>query len=259
MDSLKKGEYMALAQSVQRKIMWLTPQSILELLARIQPRFVISLLCHWVNEKNPNIGERFLTPRFINPVGVAKKMSQLSTLAILNLLRQDNSLWHFYVATPNEGAVINLSALPYILLEIMFDLGGPEGRDKVADVVAKSRTTIGGGVQKDMLKNFKTDTVLDLFDKMQEMEVNMIFKNFRPSPPDNNDIKILAFWLNHWDLRMQRTRQPLKSAYWLGKLPGPQAYEVEREMKNLEFRRKFDDVPGIFEANQSWRKAHAPK
>ncbi len=242
---------MALAQSVQRKIMWLTPQPILELLARIRPRFVIGLLCHWINEKNPNVEERFLTPRFINPVGVAKKMSQLSTLAILNLLRQDESLWQFYVATPKNGMIFNLTALPCILLEITFDLGGAEGRKKVVDVVTKSRVTIGGQIQKTILKAFKTDTVLDIFEMIPPVEVNMILKGMR----FDEDIPVAAFWLNHWDLRMLRTDKPPKSAEWLGQLPGEQAFKVEEALRNLEFRRKFDLAPGIFRYENAWKKA----
>jgi hypothetical protein len=221
------------------------------------------LLCHWLNEKNINIEERFLAPRLINPVGVAKKMSQLSVLAILNLLRQDESLWQFYAANLNGGIIINLAALPFILLEITFDLGGEEGRKKVSNVVAKSRTTIGGFKQGQILKAFKTDTVLDIFEMIPEMETNMIFKNLRsnrdPKTGEDPNIELLAFWLNHWDLRMQRTNQPPKSAFWLGRLPGEQAFKVERKMRELEFRRKFDLAPGIFEKENAWRKAQAPK
>ena len=254
---------MALVQSVQRKVMWLTPQPILELLARIRPRFVIGLLCHWLNEKNIIIEERFLAPRLINPVGVAKKMSQLSVLSILNLLRQDEGLWQFYAATPDGGKTVNLTALPYILLEIMFDLGGEEVRKKVADIVTKSRTTIGGFKQLQILKACKTDTVLDIFEMIPEMEINMIFKNLRsnknPQTGDDENIEILAFWLNHWDLRMESTTQPLKSAYWLGKLPGDQAFKVEMTMRALEFRRKFVPTQGIFDEEHAWRKARAPR
>jgi hypothetical protein len=246
---------MALAESVQRKIMWLTPHWVFEALARFQPRFVISLLCHWLNEKNPKVEERFLAPRFINPVGVAKKMSKLSDLSILNLLRQDESLWQFYAPNLEGGKVFNLTALPYILLELMFDLGGEEGRQKVIDVIAKCRTRIGGFKQGQILKAFKTDTVLDIFEVLPETEVNMIFKNLR----SDDDIDIAAFWLNYWDLRMQRTNQPPKSAFWLGKLPGQQAFKVEKKMRDLEFRKKFDLAPGIFEKEDAWRKAQAPK
>lgn len=252
-----------LAPSVQRKIMWLTPKALLEVLARSHPKFVISLLCHWVNEKNPNVEERFLTPRFINPVGVAKKMSGLSVLSLLNILRQDESLWQFYVATPNNGTIINLSVLPYILLEIMFDLGGEEGRKKVAEVVAKARVTIGGPKQLNILKTFKTDTVLDIFEMISEMEVNMIFKNLRINPKvpprDDQNVQILAFWLTHWDLRMQRSKKIPKSEKWIGKLPGEQAFRVESVMRELEFRRKFSPAPGIFEAEDTWRRAREPK
>ena len=70
-------------------------------------------------------------------------MSQLSVLSILNLIKQDRSLWQFYVATPDGGKVINMAAVPYILLQLMFDLGGREGREKVAQIVRKCRTTLG--------------------------------------------------------------------------------------------------------------------
>ena len=82
-------------------------------------------------------------------------MSKLSTLSLLNLLRQDKSLWQYYMANAKGGFVGNLPPLPYILLEIIYDLGGEEGRQKVRDVVQKSRMTIGSPNQADILENFK--------------------------------------------------------------------------------------------------------
>ncbi len=225
---------MKLAPSVQRKIMWLMPASLFEILARTHPKFVIKLLCHWLNEKNMNVEERFLAPRLINPVGVAKKMSQLSVLSILNLLRQDESLWQFYAPNPGEGFIFNLKVLPYILLELMFDLGGTEGRKKVAGIVVKCRTTIGGAKQLGILRNFKTATVLDVFEMLPPTEVGMILKNFQC------ETKMTAFWLNQWDLRMERMELPMKSAYWLGQIPGARAYEIEKLLKDLEFRSKYE-------------------
>jgi len=232
---------MKLAPSVQRKIMWLMPASLFEILARTHPKFVIKLLCHWLNEKNMIVEERFLAPRLINPVGVAKKMSQLSALSILNLLKQDESLWQFYSPNVKGGFIFNLKVLPYILLELIFDLGGKEGREKVAKMVAKCRTTIGGAKQLDILRNFKTDTVLDLFEMLPPTEVGMILKNRQC------EIKMVAFWLSQWDLRMERMELPMKSAYWLGQIPGERAYEIEKLLKDLEFRRKYGHLGDLYD------------
>lgn len=238
---------MELAPSVQRKIMWLTPMPFLEFLSRAYPKFVIGLLCHWLNEKNAIIEERFLAPIQIAPVPVAKKLGQLSVLSILNLLKQDERLWQFYAPTVNEGVVINLTALPYILLELMFDLGGKDGREKVRDILVKCRTTIGSGKQLDLLRAFKTDVVIDLFEMMPEAEVGMILKNFQCDPA------MVAFWLNHWDLRMERTDQPPKSAYWLGKIPGRRGFDIEAAMRALEFRRKFESVGDLYKYQKDWK------
>jgi hypothetical protein len=235
-----------LAPSVQRRILQLTPATLLDRWSRSHPRFVIRLLCHLLNEKNINIEERFLAPRLIAPVPVAKKMSQLSELSILNLLRQDESLWQFYAPNPHGGIIINLKVLPYILLEIMFDLGGKEGREKVVQVIAKCRTTIGGAKQLDILRNFKTDTVLDLFEMLPPMEVNMILKN------PGCEVELAAFWLNHWDLRMQRMEQPSKSAFWLGQIPGKRAFQIEQLMRQLEFRKKYEPVGNIYDYKNEW-------
>jgi hypothetical protein len=207
---------------------------LLEFLARTNPKLVIKLLCHWLNEKNPNVEERFLTPRLINPVGVAKKFSQLSVLSILNIIRQDASLWQFYAATPFNGVTFNLKVLPYILLELMFDLGGPEGREKVVKVIQKCRTTLGGGKQAEILKNFKTDTVLDIFEMLPQTDVGMLLK----SGMRMDDLNIVAFWLTHWDMRRKETKQSPISVQWLGRLPGDRAFRLEKLMKELEFRRE---------------------
>ncbi len=240
---------MRLAPSVQRKIMLVTPIPLLELLARTHPKFLIKLLCHWLNEKNPIVEERFLAPRLINPVGVAKKFSQFSVLSILNILRQDASLWQFYAATPFNGITINLQVLPYILLELMFDLGGKEGREKAAEVVKKCRTILGGGKQLQILKNFKTDTVLDLFEMFPPTDIGMILKN------PGCDERMAAFWLGQWDLRMQRMEMPMKSAYWLGQLPGERAYAIEKLLKDLEFRRKYERIGDIYNYKSEWKRS----
>lgn len=236
---------MALAPSVQRKIMWLTPQPILELLARIRPEFVIRLLCHWLNEKNPNIEERFLAERLINPVAVAKKMSQLSVLSILNLLRQDESLWRMYVPTPTGGITINLKPLPYILLQLMFDLGGQDGRNKVLDILLKCRTTIGGGKQGELLKNLNIESVVDLFEmlveKNQHGEVRMCL--------NGSSNEVVAIWLDHWDRRSNRSDQPAQSSLWVAKLPAEKAFAIEKLLRELEFRRKYEDTTSIYDYN----------
>lgn len=236
------------APTVQRKLMWMTPTPVLEMLARAHPRFAISLFCHWLNEKNINIEERFLSPRLIAPVPVAKKFSQLSELAILNILRQDERLWQFYVPTPAGGTIINLGVLPFILMEITFELGGKEARQKIATVITKCRTTLGGGKQAQILKVFKTDTVLDLFEIMPDGEINMIFKNM------SCGIELIAFWLNHWDMRMLRINQPAKSEIWLGKIPGERAFEIEKALRALEFRKKYEAQEHIYDYKNEWKE-----
>lgn len=225
---------------VQRLMMYVTPIWLLNIMCRVCPKTAIGLFCHWLNEKNPDFEERQIAKRRINPVPVAKKLSQLSVLSILCLLRQDDSLWKFYAPNLTGGAIINLKPLPYILLELIFDLGGKEGRNKISQVVQKSRTTIGGAKQIDILRNFKTDTVLDLFEVFPDGEINMILKNV------SCETKMIAFWLTHWDLRKQLTDQPGKSEYWLGQIPGMRAFEIEGHMKDLEFRRKFAMVGDIY-------------
>lgn len=239
---------MKFAPSVQRKIMWLTPVALIEMLCRERPAFVINLLCHWLNEKNMNIEERFLAERLIAPVPVAKKMAQLSELSILNLLKQDESLWKMYIPTVSGGMFIKLKVLPFILLEIMFDLGGKEGRQKVAKVVEKCRTTLGSGKQVQILCEFKTDTVIDLFEMFPPSEVGMILKNA------SDKTEVVAFWLSHWDLRMQRLELPMKSEYWLGQIPGERAFKIEKSLRDLEFRRKFDPIGDIYEYKDDWKR-----
>jgi hypothetical protein len=241
---------MALAPSVQRKIMWMTPKSLLEVLCRTRPKFVIQLLCHWLNEKNPNVEERFLAPRFLAFGPVAKKVSQLSVLSILNLIKQDRSLWQFYVATPDGGKVINMAAVPYILLQLMFDLGGREGREKVAQIVRKCRTTLGNQKQREMLLNFKTETAIELFEVFLEIfpgnvEIRMCLVN--------STDEAIAIWLDRWDLRMKRTEQPPVSPYWVGQLPGERAFKVEKLLRELESRRKDDSYSDIYDYDNEWR------
>lgn len=222
---------MELASSVQRKILELTPIFLLESLCRRRPEFVIRLLCHFVNEKNPNIRERELAPRFIAPVPVAKKLSKLSVVAILHLLNQDENLWQMYLA---GVGVIPFAGLPYILLELIFDLGGQEGREKVRDIIARSRVTIGGRRQGQILEYFRTDTVLDLFEMLPAMDVRMRLLL--------SNVHAVALWLTHWDLRMDEIGRPPKSSYWIAQLPGERAYQIEHLMRDLEFRRKYQDL-----------------
>jgi hypothetical protein len=237
---------MGLASSVQRKILNLTPRLWLEILCRKRPKFAIELLCYWINELtviHESGIERALVERQPMILPVVKKMSQLSTLAILNLLKQDESLWKLYM--PGAGFV-NLKPLPYILLEIMYDLGGSEGRQKVLEIASKVRVTLGGQKQGEMFENFKAATVIDLFEQLPAMEVKMRLQFSSP--------RAVAFWLDFWDREMQRLDQPMKSAYWLGQIPGERAYEIELLMKQLEFRKKFESYGGLYEYKNEWKE-----
>jgi hypothetical protein len=230
---------MKLASSIQRIILDLTPVFWLDLLCRKRPKFAIDLLCYWVNELTPiqESGlERELVERQPMLLPVVKKLSKLSTLAILNLLKQDSSLWKFYMAGPG---LMNLKTLPFILLEIMFELGGTEGRKKVLEVAMKVRTSVSGFKQGEMFETFKASTVLHLFEQLPEGEVKMRLQFSQP--------KAVAFWLDYWDREMQRLDQPMKSAYWLGQLPGERAYEIELLMKQLEFRRKYEHQSNAYD------------
>lgn len=228
--------------SVQRLMLYLTPIWLLDIMCRLCPKTVIALLCHWVNEKNPDLEDRMLAERLINPVQVAKKMSQLSTVSILYLLKQDESLWKMYLpgigrqkdGSLSRGKIIPMKALPYILLELMFDLGGQKGKEKVKEIVTKSRVTIGGMKQGEILENFKTDVVLDLFDMLPPMEVRM-----RLSMSNENAV---ALWLSHWDLRMKEMGRPPRSNYWIAQLNGERAFKIEQLLKSLEFRGLYNEL-----------------
>jgi hypothetical protein len=232
-------------------MMYLTPVWVLDIISRIHPRVVIGLLCHWVNEKNPDIEERQLATRKPNILPVAKKFCALSTLSILNLLRQDSSLWRFYFSNDHGGAVGSLATLPYILMEVVYDLGGDEGRQKVIDVVRRSRMTIGSFTQGNILENFKVDTVIDIFEILEktggamEIKMRLSFSNEHA----------VAMWLDHWDLKMRRIDQPTKSSYWLGQLPGARAFAIQRHMRELEFRRKYEREWHLYEYNNEWKES----
>lgn len=230
---------MKLASSVQRQLLDWTPVLWLEILCRKRPRFAIELLCHWVNELTviQESGlERELADRKPMLLPVVKKMSKLSTLAILNLLKQDPNLWRLYVAGPG---IIPMRNLPFILLEIMYELGGTDGRKKVVDVAINVRTSVGGAKQGEMFESLKASTVIHLFESIPEAEVKMRLQFSNP--------RAVAFWLDFWDREMQRLDQPMKSAYWLGQLPGERAYDVELLMKQLEFRRKYEHQPNTYD------------
>lgn len=235
---------MKLALSVQRRILELTPARWLDSWCRSHPKFVIELLCHWINEKNIDIEERGLAPiKSASLVAVVKKFSKLSAVSILYLLNQDESLWKLYMA---GVGIISFKTLPYIMLELMYDLGGSEGRAKVVEVVLRSRQTIGGRIQGELLENFKTDTVIDIFEDLPEFDVRMRLMFNAP--------ETVAFWLDHWDLRMKRLAQPLKSEYWLAKLPGKRAFEIQALMTKLEFRKRPDFVEHIYEYENDWKE-----
>ncbi len=226
--------------SVQRLMLYLTPIWLLDIMCRLCPKTVIALLCHWVNEKNPDLEDRMLAERLINPVQVAKKMSQLSIISILHLLKQDESLWKMYLpgfgrekdGSLSRGKVIPMKTLPYLLLELMFDLGGQQGKEKVKEIVAKTRVTLGGMKQGDILENFKTDVVLDLFDMLPAMEVRMRLQFSKD--------EAVALWLSHWDLRMKEIGRPPRSNFWIAQLPGERAYRIEKMVKDLEFRSLYN-------------------
>ena len=226
--------------SVQRLMLYLTPIWLLDIMCRLCPKTVIALLCHWVNEKNPDLEDRMLAERLINPVQVAKKMSQLSIISILHLLKQDESLWKMYLpgfgrekdGSLSRGKVIPMKTLPYLLLELMFDLGGQQGKEKVKEIVAKTRVTLGGMKQGDILENFKTDVVLDLFDMLPAMEVRMRLQFSKD--------EAVALWQSHWDLRMKEIGRPPRSNFWIAQLPGERAYRIEKMVKDLEFRSLYN-------------------
>ena len=235
--------------SVQRLMFYLTPVLALEIMSRLFPKTVIGLFCHWISEKNIDLEERKLAPR--KPtlmLPVAKKMSKLSVISILTLLKQDGSLWKFYMA---GAGMISLSGLPYILLELIYELGDPNEKTKVLEVVIRSRQTLGGRKQGDIMENFKTDTVIDMFEQFPAVETRMRLMFSTP--------EAVAFWLEHWDFKRKRLSQPnMKSAFWLGQLPAERAYKIQELMKNLEFRRKYNVEPedSIYSGfNNEWRES----
>lgn len=247
-------------KSIQNLMMRLVPNKVLDIMCFACPKTVIGLLCHWLNEKNPILRERFLAPRFIAPVHVSKKLSKLSELSILNLLRQDESLWKFYAPNLEGGRIFNLKGLPYILLQLIFDLGGTEGREKVRDLVLKCRTTLGSPKQGEILRNFNVETVVDIFEMILEKpqgggpaEVRMCLMN-SINPNDGETYKILAIWLDHWDRRMSLMGLPAQSSDWVAKLPGERAFKLEELLKDLEFRRKYEPTNSLYEYRNEWKE-----
>jgi hypothetical protein len=218
---------MNLAESVQRRILQLVPVPLLNRWCWSRPRFVIELLCHCLNEKNIVVEERGLAMRKPAFPPVAKKMSQLDTVSILNLLRQDENLWRLYMA----GVGIRpFPSLPYILLQLIYDLGGSEGRKKVKDIVERCRLTLGGRTQGYILENFKTETVIEILEGLPEFEVTMRLSLSRA--------EAVALWLDQWDLKMRRIGKPPVSPEWIGRLTGERAFQIIDLMKRLEFRRE---------------------
>jgi len=222
--------------SVQRLMMYATPVWALDIMCRVCPKTVIGLLCHWANEKNPNIEERRLAKRLLNLAQVGKKFSKLSNLGILYLLKQDESLWKMYIA---GVGIITFPDLPALLLQLMFELGGQEGRERVRDIIARMRVTIGGGKQAQILEYFSTDTVLDLFEMLPAMEVSMRLRVSSKYSPE-----VVAIWLTHWDLRKEECEQDKVSKYWIMQLPAGLAFEVEKKIKEIELRRPFVEGKG---------------
>lgn len=224
--------------SVQRLMFYVTPVWALNAMCRAFPKTVIGLFSHWISEKNIDLEERRLAPR--KPtlmLPVAKKMSKLSTISILTLLKQDGSLWKLYIA---GVGMIPLPNLPFVLLELTYELGGPEGKKKVLEIVQRSRQTIGGRIQGSILEAFKVDNVIDMFEQLPPVEVRMRLMMSTP--------EAVAFWLDHWDMKQQRCGRPnMKSALWLGQLPGEKAYAIQKLMTGLEFRRKYQHGEDIYD------------
>ena len=221
--------------SVQRLMMYLTPIWALNLMCRVCPKTVIGLFCHWVNEKNSNFDERSLANRSLNLAQVAKKFSKLADFSILRLLKQDGSLWKMYLA---GIGVRPFPTLPYLLLQLIFDLGGREGKEQVKDIVIKTRLILGGGKQGQILEYFKTDSVIDLFEIFPAVETGMRLR----LTSEFGDPAIVAIWLTHWDLRRKESEQEPISNYWITQLPAKQAFEVEKKMKEIEFRAQWRDL-----------------
>ncbi|PID55908.1 hypothetical protein CSB45_13900 [candidate division KSB3 bacterium] len=215
--------------SVQRLMMYLTPIWLLNIMCRVWPKMVIGLLCHWLNEKNPNLEYRRLAKRQGNFLPVAKKFSKLSDLSIIYLLKQDESLWKLYI--PGLGKMISLGALRYIFLEIIFELGGKEGRDKVKSIIGTCRATLGGKILDGMFSHFKIETVLDLFEALPPAEVRSLLSSGQEN--------VVALWLTHWDLRMNELGRAPKSPYWITQFSGERAYKIEELMRGLDFRTSF--------------------
>ncbi|PIE33032.1 hypothetical protein CSA56_13335 [candidate division KSB3 bacterium] len=221
--------------SVQRLMMYFTPMWTLNLMCRICPKTVIGLFCHWANEKNPDIEERGLANRRLNLAQVAKKFSQLSDRSILRLLRQDSSLWRMYLS---GMGVRPFPDLPYLLLQLIFDLGGQEGKEKVKRIVMRTRVILGGGKQGQIMEYFKTDTVIELFEMLPAAEIGTRLR----LTSQFADPAIVAIWLTHWDLRRRECERDAVSHYWLTQLPAALAFDVEERMRAIEFRRPLGDV-----------------
>ena len=220
--------------SVQRLMMYLTPVWALNLMCRVCPKTVIGLLCHWANEKNPDVEERGLAKRRLNLAPVAKKFSKLSDLNILRLLKQDSNLWRMYLA---GIGVRPFPTLPYLFLQLIFDLGGREGKEQVKRIVMRTRMTLGGGKQAQILEYFKIDSVIDLFEMFPATETGMRLR----LTSEFGDPAITAIWLTHWDSRRRESEQDPISHYWLTQLPAALALKVEEKMKSVEFRRPLGE------------------
>lgn len=226
--------------TIRQQIISVVPVPIMNWWCHKNPKLVIDLLKGWVTDLNPNPEERWLQASGPAWVPVAKKLSLLSSSSILSLLKQDANLW---------GA---FPPLRFILLEIMYDLGGNEGRKKVQEIVNRIRVVAGGPAAEQLFESLKTDIVIELFENMPEFEVRMRLAFNHP--------QTVALWLDHWDLKMKRLDQPMKSAYWIGKIPGRRGFEIQALMKDLEFRRKYEPTETIYDYTRfghkdQWKEA----
>jgi hypothetical protein len=196
--------------------MIITPRFVLEIWCRHWPKFVIGLLGYWSEQKNPKLPYRWLQEYDKDFPSVTKKISQLSASSILNLFRQDKSLWPF----PD---------FRYVIIQLMYNLGGKQGRDKVAEVVMMSRKILGRDEQGKILEFLATDTVVELLEGFIPFE--------RKQAISNSNEEAVAAWLTRWDARVKESQGDLQSPAVLADLSGEKAYRIKELMLKIDPRR----------------------
>jgi hypothetical protein len=193
--------------------MIVTPNLVLEIWCRYWPKFAIELFGYWSEDQypNPEYGRLIGSDKAI--LEVAKKMSKLSAPGILHLLRQDKSLWPF-------------PPFPYILLQVMYDLGGEPVRRKVTEVIMMSRKAVNKTKQKEILESFKTETVVDILERLAPFERRQAVMNCDP--------RAVAAWLLRWDARAKESNADLQSSDLLAELPGENVFIIKSLMRSLD-------------------------